>query len=114
MIDRDSLLKSRLGEQVVEIPDVGQVRIRSLSGNEVGQIPVLKESQGVAAAEEFVLCRAVIDPILTPGDAAAWREAAPHDEMVVVLGAIFELSGLSDDALKQAVKSFRDGQGETA
>jgi hypothetical protein len=112
VIDREALLKSRLTEQVVDIPDVGQVRIRSLSGNEVSQIPVLKETKGVSAAEEFVLCRAVVDPILTPADAAAWREAAPHDELVVVLGAIFELSGLSDDALKQAVKSFRDGQGE--
>lgn len=112
MIEREALVKSRLAERVVEIPGVGEVRIRSLSGNEVSQIPVLKE-RSVAAAEEFVLCRAVVDPVLTPPDAAAWREAAPHEEMLLVLGSIFELSGLTDGALKDAVKSFRGGQGET-
>lgn len=110
MIDRDALLKPRLAEQVLSIPDVGEVRIRSLSGKEVAQIPEYKEDP--AAGEEFVLCRSVIDPILTPPDVRAWREAAPHDELAGVLTAIFELSGLGEEALKEAVKSFRDGRGE--
>jgi hypothetical protein len=111
MIDRDALLKSRLAERVVSIPGVGEVRIRSLSGSEVAKIPEYKTD--VAAGEEYVLCRAVIDPVLTPPDVRAWREAAPHDELAAVLTAIFELSGLGEEALKEAAKSFRDGQGET-
>ncbi len=111
MIDRDALLKSRLAERVLSIPGVGELRIRSLSGKEVAQIPEFKED--IHGGEEFVLCRAVVDPILAPADVRAWREAAPHDELAGVLTAIFELSGLGEEALKDAVKSFRDGPAET-
>lgn len=112
MIDRDALLKSRLAELVYEIPGVGEVRIRSLSGNETAQIPGFRDD--VAAGEEFVLCRAVVDPILTPADVRAWRESAPYDELAGVLTAIFELSGLGETALKDAVKSFRGETGEAS
>lgn len=111
MIDRDALLKSRLAELVYEIPGVGDVRIRSLSGKETAQIPGFKDD--VAAGEEFVLVRAVVDPVLTPPDVQAWRDSAPYDEIAGVLTAIFELSGLGETALKDAVKSFRDPAGET-
>lgn len=104
MIDREALLKSRLGERIVPLPGVGEVRIRSLSGQEVAQIPERKEREGSDATEEFVLVRAVIDPILTPADVRAWREAAPHAEILAVLSEIFDLSGLGDDAVKEAVK----------
>lgn len=110
MIDREALLKSRLGETVYSIPGVGDVRIRSLSGKESAQIPGFKED--VEAGEEFVLCRAVVDPILTPADVRTWRESAPYDELAGVLTAIFELSGLGETALKDAVKSFRGATGE--
>lgn len=110
MIGREALLKSRLAERVVEIPGVGEIRIRSLSGKEVAQIPGFKEA--VEDGEEFVLTRAVVDPILTPADVRAWREAAPHDELAAVLTEIFDLSGLGEEALKEAARSFRDGPGE--
>lgn len=112
MIDREALLKSRLAERVVAIPGVGDIRVRSLSGKEVAQIPEIRDKEGTDACEEFVLVRAVIDPVLSPPDVRAWREAASHEELVPVLGAIFELSGLGDDALKEAAKSFRAGPGE--
>lgn len=111
MIDRDALVKSRLAERVVAIPGVGEVRIRSLSGKEVAQIPGFKDD--VEAGEEFVLCRAVVDPVLTPPDVRAWREAASHAELATVLTEIFDLSGLGDQALNEAAKSFRAGPGET-
>lgn len=110
MIDREALLKSRLAEEVVAIAGVGEVRIRSLSGSEVTRIREFKDD--VAAGEEYVLTRAVIDPVLTPPDVRAWREAAGHLELAAVLTAIFELSGLGEEALKEAAKSFRDGPGE--
>lgn len=111
MIDREALVKSRLAERVVEIPGVGELRIRSLSGKEVAQIPGFKDD--VEAGEEFVLVRAVVDPVLTPPDVAAWREAAPHDELALVLTEIFDLSGLGEEALKEAVKSVPGRPGET-
>jgi hypothetical protein len=111
VIDREALLKSRLGETTYSIPGVGDVRIRSLSGNEAAQIPGFRDD--VARGEEFVLVRGVVDPVLTPADVQAWRESAPYDELVGVLTAIFELSGLGETALKDAVKSFRDETGET-
>lgn len=110
MIDRDALLKARLGETVHTIPGVGDVRLRSLSGKEAAQIPGFKDD--VAAGEEFVLVRGVVDPVLTPADVQAWRESAPYDELAGVLTAIFELSGLGETALKDAVKSFRGQTGE--
>jgi hypothetical protein len=111
VIDREALLKSRLAEAVHQIPGVGEVRIRSLSGKETAQLPGFKDD--VAGGEEFVLVRAVVDPVLTPPDVAAWRESAPYDEIAGVLTAIFELSGLGETALKDAVKSFRGPTGET-
>ena len=111
MIDRDGLLKSRLAERVVEVPGVGEIRIRSLSGEEVARIPEFKED--VHAGEEFVLTRAVVDPVLTPPDVRAWRQSAPHSELAAVLTEIFDLSGLGEEALKEAAKSFRDGSAET-
>ena len=112
MIEREALTKSRLPEKVVAVPGVGDLRIRSLSGKEVSQIPERKEKEGTDATEEFVLCRAVIDPVLSPADVRAWREAAPHAELLTVLSEIFDLSGLGDGAMKEAVKSFRGGQAE--
>lgn len=114
MIDREALVKSRLAERVVELPGVGAVRIRSLSGKEVSQIPERRDKEGTDATEEFVLTRAVIDPVLSPSDVRAWREAAPHAELLAVLSEIFELSGLGDDAMNEAAKSFRDRPVEEA
>lgn len=112
MIDRDALLKSRLAERVVDIPDVGQLRIRSLSGEEVATIPEFKDK--TKAGEEYVLSRAVVDPPLTVADVRAWRAGAPHGEISAVLTEIFELSGLGEEALKEAVKSFHGGPGEAS
>jgi hypothetical protein len=110
VIDREALVKSRLAERVVDIPGVGELRIRSLSGKEVAQIPGFKDD--VEAGEEFVLVRAVVDPVLSPADVRAWREAAPHGELAVVLTEVFDLSGLGEEALKEAVKSLPGGSGE--
>lgn len=111
MIDRESLLKSRLAERVVSIPGVGDVRIRSLSGKEVAQLPAYRED--TEGGEDFALTRGVVDPPLTVEDVHAWRESATHGELVLVLSEIFDLSGLGDDSLKEAVKSFRGRPGET-
>ena len=113
MIDREALLKGRLAERVVEIPGVGSMRIRSLSGKEVAQLPQYKDKSLLSAGEDFVLTTAVVEPALTPEDVRAWREAAGAGEIFLVLSEIFDLSGLGEDSLKEAVQSFRGGPGET-
>lgn len=111
MIDREALLKGRLAERVVDLPGVGPVRIRSLSGKEVAQLP--RYATATEDGEVFVLTTAVVEPTLSAEDVAAWREAAGHAEIVMVLSEIFDLSGLGEDSLKEAVKSFRGRPGET-
>lgn len=110
MIDKDLFLKPHLPEQTVAVAGV-EVRIRGLSRQEMFQINELgsKDEQ-----EVFCLAAGLVDPKLTEAEIRQWRENAPSGEVDEVSTAIMMLSATDQDALKAAVRRFRDEPGNEA
>lgn len=107
MIDRETFLKPRLGETVVELDGVGQVRVRALSRTECLRIRDLKDDQ--AAMERAIIALGLIEPALTDEDVAAWHEQAVPGEVDTLLTAIQSLSALGEGAAKSGVPAIRNG-----
>lgn len=103
MLDKQALLKARFGEKVVEIPGVGEVRVRALSRGEALQIK--GKEQDVAAIEQWVLSRAMVDPPMSEDDVKAWQDNSPAGELQVVFDEILKLSGMEATAAKAGYKS---------
>lgn len=106
-MDKELLFKPRLPEGDVEVPGVGTVRVRGLSRFEVMSC----QSAKGAALERRMLSIALVDPVLTEAEVGRWMGAAAAGELQPVLLRVQELSGLADDADKEAYKSFRDDAG---
>ena len=105
MITRDALLARRLGEGEHEIEGVGTVRIRGLSRAEVLAIQTLTD---VAAVDRKMLAAALVDPVMTEDDVAAWQQASGPMEIEDLTTAIRELSGMGVGAAKAAYKRIRE------
>lgn len=101
---KERLLKSRLPEAEVEIPDVGTVRVRGLSRSEVLQMK--KFGEDADAAELFVMACGTVDPVLTEDEVQQWRSGAPAGELEAPVNRILELSGLLPAARREAEKPF--------
>ena len=104
MISKDQLLKGRLPERDVEIPDVGTVRVRGLSRAEA--LECQKLAADVSDLECKILSFGLVDPALSPAEVGEWYGAAPAGEIDPVTTAIQELSGLGEGAAKTAYKSL--------
>lgn len=107
MIDKAALLKARFGEEAVEIPGVGEVRVRALTRGEALQVK--GKEQDIAAIEQWVLSRAMVEPEMSEADVKAWQDASPAGELQVVFDAVLRLSGMEQTAAKAAYKSVRGG-----
>lgn len=103
MIDKAALLKARFGEETVEIPGVGEVRVRALTRGEALKV---KGTHDVAEVEQKVLAWAMVEPEMTEADVKAWQEASPAGELQVVFDAVLRLSGMEKHADKAAYKSL--------
>lgn len=110
-VDKERLLKPRLAEREVEVPGVGTVRVRSLSRSEVIRMGTLGRDGDFDGAETFALACGMVDPALAEHEAREWRRNASSDEVEPVLEAITQMSALGDDALKEAVHTFRGDPG---
>lgn len=104
MIEREAFLKHRLGERVVDLPGVGQVRVRGLSRQEVFEIQKIKDTE---AMERRVVFCALVEPKLSEDDVAEWYAHAPAGEIDLVVTPIQELSGLAEGAAKSSVPTVR-------
>lgn len=102
MIDREQLLKPRLPEETVEIPGVGEVRVRALSREEVMGLQEERDKRGQAGTEAFCLSRGIVEPELSEEDARALLRASAGAELQPVVDTILRLSGLTEGAQKSA------------
>jgi|WetSurMetagenome_2_1015567.scaffolds.fasta_scaffold07439_5 hypothetical protein len=103
LLDRTALLSGRsLPERTVEIPGVGEVRIRALSRAEVLNS---KHDDSPLEMERRTLSLAMVDPAMTIDDVAEWQRVSPLGEISIVADAINELSGVIPGAAKKAYKS---------
>lgn len=110
-MDKAQLLKVRVPEGEVEIPDVGTVRVRGLTREEAISARKATDSLDnidgarVLVLERKMLALAMIDPALTEDEVAEWQRGSPAGELEPVVLKIQELSGMLDDAAKGAYKS---------
>lgn len=116
-MDKALLFKSRLNEADVEIPDVGTVRVRGLSRAEVMLVRKATDTEHMDGSRALVLERkmlaaAMVDPVLTESEVGQWQQASAAGELEPVVRKVQELSGMLDDAPKEAVKTFRGESGD--
>lgn len=98
-IDKEQLLKSRLGEADVEIPGVGTVRVRALNRDEAFK---MKGSDDPLVVERRMIAAGMVSPEMTVDEVKAWQIAAPAGELEPVSDKIAELSGMTSGAAKEA------------
>lgn len=106
-VDKELLLKSRLPEAEIEIPDVGTVRVRALSRADVMALQRVKDGPGrEEALERKMIALALVDPVLSEAEVGQWQKTSSALEMTPVTERICELSGMDADAAKRAYKEF--------
>ena len=103
-MDKDLLFKPRLTEADVELPGVGTLRVRALNRAEAMRV---EGTKGTEARERVILSLGMVDPELTEAEVGRWQQAAPAGELQPVALRIAQLSGLLEDAPKEAVETFR-------
>lgn len=111
-MDKELLFKPRLPEADVEIPGVGTVRVRGLTRDEVMVVRKSTDMEHVdgpraLTLERKMLAAAMVEPALTESEVGRWQKAAPAGELEPVVRMVQELSGMLDDAPKEAMKTFR-------
>jgi hypothetical protein len=99
VLSREEILAKRTKVQTVTIPDVGDVKVRALTREEVLGIHGEGEMD-VSAMEQKLIAVALVEPQLSAEDVAEWYSSAPAGELNPVTEAITKLSGLSVDAAK--------------
>lgn len=111
-MDKSLLLKPRLPESEVDVPDVGIVRVRGLSRLEAIEATKRQESGGTEALYRYLLQTGMVDPALTADDVEAWMAAATTDQIDPVAVEIGVLSGVMPESAKEAVRTFRADAGD--
>lgn len=86
---------------VVTIEGVGDITVRALSRMEF--IRSLKLEDNRLKQEQFILSRAIVDPVMTEDDVAAWQRVSGFEEINSVATKINELSGIGKGADKSKV-----------
>jgi hypothetical protein len=110
-VDKELLFKPRLEEAEVELDGIGTLRIRALSRDEVASArDDHTDRNGEVDGQSYehtLVAAAMVDPQLTVDEVGRWAAASPAGELVKVIEAIQELSGLTEDAAKSGVSRNR-------
>lgn len=109
MIDKETLLKGLTPERVVDLPGVGDVRVRGLSRSEAVSLAAVKDD--TAALEQLIIRLGLVDPALSADEVAEWYAAAPAGLTDLIINAVEDLSGLRQGAGKSGVPDVREGSG---
>ena len=105
-IDKAALLASRgIGGETVEIPGVGEVKVRGLTRAEV--LSIQNDDLDAAGMERKLLAFAMVEPQLTEDEVAEWQKVAPAGELEPISDAIQKLSGLAVKQVKAEMRRFR-------
>lgn len=104
-VNIDDLFKPKVGEREVELPDYGTFRVRGLTRAEALEIQGVE--MGMAQMERKLLSMALLDPKLTEDEVGRWQENCPANALDPLSEAIVELSGMTKESAKQAMRQFR-------
>jgi hypothetical protein len=106
LVDKAALLGGRaFGVTPVAIPGMGIIKIRPLSRAEA--LAVYQRDMSAAEMEQTLISAACVEPTFTPREVGQWQASSAAGEMVIVVNAILELSGMEIGSGKAAYKQFR-------
>lgn len=104
-VSKTDLLKKRFGEEEVEVPGVGAVRVRALTRGQA--LELQGQEMEVAEMERRLISTAMVEPTLTEEEVRQWQDNTPAGELQGVMEAIVRLSGMEAHAGKAAYQQFR-------
>lgn len=104
-MDKSQLISQSVPEGTVDIPGVGEIRIRGLSRYE---LLLAGKIDDTLLMERKLLSMAMLDPKMTEKDVEAWQKASPAGQIAPVVAEVNRLSGVSRQAEKEAYKRLRD------
>lgn len=106
VVDKAALLGGRaFGVTSVPIPGMGVIKIRPLSRAEA--LEAYGKQMEAAQMEQVLLSKACVEPTFTQAEIAQWQASSAAGEMVIIVDAILELSGMDIGRGKAAYKTFR-------
>lgn len=103
-MDKSLLKKSRIVEELVEIPDVGTVRVRALNRTQAHAVQGVEMSN--VEAEKLLLSLALVDPVMTPEEVEEWQNNSSAGEIMPVVNTILRISGMEQNAAKSDVSKI--------
>jgi hypothetical protein len=105
--DKSKLInRPRVDDGVVNVPDVGEFRIRQLTRAEVLRVYETKETVGLAESEILLLHLALTEPAFTLEEVREWYDVpGATTEIQPLSQAIGQISGMMPSAGKDAYKS---------
>lgn len=101
------LLKGRgnANQREVALPSGASVVVRGLTRQEA--LAVDGEEMLAAELERQMLAWALVDPEMTEDEVGAWQAVASAGELVPLVDAILDLSGMTKEAPNRAARRFR-------
>lgn len=93
-------------EDDVLLPSGRWVRVRGLTREEAHH---MNKIEGAYETERYALSRGLVIPRMNQPQVEAWMRSAVAGELNPASERITELSGMSDDADKRAVRDFESG-----
>lgn len=108
-VGKAALFEQTLPEDDVDIPGVGTVRVRGLTRDEVMATRSVKDGPNrEAAIERKMLAAAMVNPEMTEAEVGQWQKSSVAMQMEAVGQKVRDLSGLGDDAAKEAYMELED------
>lgn len=105
-VDKASLAAAQLEEDDVTIDGVGKFRVRALSRVEALRVRKLAASGDLVTMERRVLSWGLVRPQMTEIEIGDWQETAQAGLFETLTLRISELSGMTNDAAKEAYRLF--------
>lgn len=104
--NKADLLKGNAGStQEVELPSGATVVVRGLTRKEA--LSVNGQEMDEAEAERVLLAKALVDPTMSEAEVNEWQDVCSAGELVPLVDAVLELSGMTTDAPNRAARRFR-------
>lgn len=110
-VTAEALTKSHLPEDDVPLDDVGLIRVRGLSRQEVLDMPDTDGEGGLIAQNRYIVARGMVRPAMTEDAVEAWMGAGTSPEVNKALAKIGELSGLTPTAAKDVTRELLTDHG---
>lgn len=107
LVDKAALLSgAAFGVTAVPIPGMGVIKVRPLSRAQA--MAVYDQELSAARMEQVLISNACVEPTFTADEVAAWQECdGAGGNILTVVNAILDLSGMQVGAGKAAYKRFR-------